>query len=335
MRTRLRNKIGTAHLRKPAAERGSASHLRLVPPESRGSPPYNDARVSKATDLAGQGEYGAAPGGGVVVFLAEHRVRSSAPGGPGIAGTPGTPAPTTSVAARRGSRAAGRVLLVETDGDYAALTAALLRRDGWEVEVEADGHAALKRLHADGISLILVDTAAAALESGGSLLPDIRSASDAPVIVLSRQEDHEDVVELAVRAADYDLVKPFSPRRFRAAVRAVTRRGRIGGSPAQLPAEVRVGDVTMSFGRLEVVVGDRRVELSPREFALLHLLLAHPGTVFTREELARLAWGWRASADSRAVDNAVRRLRQKIEPNPKHPRYIATERGAGYRFNIA
>jgi two-component system response regulator VicR len=64
-------------------------------------------------------------------------------------------------------------------------------------------------------------------------------------------------------------------------------------------------------------------------------LLAHPGSVFTREELARLAWGWRSTGDSRAVDNAVRRLRQKIEPDPHAPRYLITERGAGYRFGVA
>ena len=228
----------------------------------------------------------------------------------------------------------GRALVVEVDDDYAALTSALLRRDGWQVEIEPDGRAALQRLHADGFNVVLVDTASSTLDDGRSLLAEIRDASDAPVIVLSAQEEREEIVEQALESADYDLVKPFSPRRFRAAVRAVTRRGRAGTSGVALPAEVRVGDVTVSFGRLEVVVGDRRVELSPREFALLHLLLAHPGTVFTREELARLAWGWHSNTDSRAVDNAVRRLRQKIEPNPRRPRYIATERGAGYRFAV-
>ena len=90
----------------------------------------------------------------------------------------------------------------------------------------------------------------------------------------------------------------------------------------------------MSYGRLEVTVNDRRVELSPREFALLHLLLANPGTVFTRDELARLAWGWKESAESRAIDNTVQRLRQKIESNPKRPAYLHTERGTGYRFAL-
>jgi DNA-binding response OmpR family regulator len=228
----------------------------------------------------------------------------------------------------------GRALLIESDEAYAALVMALLHRDGWEVEVAPDGSAALQRLHGDGFGIVLVDSAAAMLEPGASLLAEIRGASDAPVIVLSTQEDQEDVVEEALERADYDLVKPFSPRRFRAAVRAVTRRERADLSSATLPSEVRVGNVTMSFGRLEIVVGDRRVELSPREFALLHLMLAHPGTVFTREELARLAWGWRGHTDSRAVDNTVRRLRQKIEPHPRRPRCIITERGAGYRFAV-
>jgi two-component system response regulator VicR len=232
----------------------------------------------------------------------------------------------------RSGRVGGRALVVENDEDYAVLASTLLRRDGWIVELEPSGQAALQRLRADAFNVVLVDTALATLGNGRSLLAEIRGASDAPLIALSRNDDRDDLVEQAVQSADYDLVKPFSPRRFRAAVRAVTRRGRVGTPAPQLPAEVRVGDVTMSFGRLEVVAGDRRVELSPREFALLHLLLAHPGTVFTREELARLAWGWRGNTDSRAVDNAVRRLRQKIEPDPRQPRYIVTERGAGYYF---
>jgi DNA-binding response OmpR family regulator len=235
--------------------------------------------------------------------------------------------------AQRGG-AARRVLVVERDEAYAALASALLRRDGWEVELASDGRAALQRLHADGYNVVLVDTGAATLENGESLLAEIRGASDAPVIVLSAQEDREEVVEEALERADYDLVKPFSPRRFRAAVRVVSRRGRAGAGGPALPSEVRVGDVAMSFGRLEVAVGDRRVELSPREFALLHLMLAHPGTVFTREELAQLAWGWRGHTDSRAIDNSVRRLRQKIEPDARQPRYIVTERGAGYRFAV-
>ncbi len=234
-----------------------------------------------------------------------------------------------------------RALIIERDDDYAALMATLLHRDGWDAQRERDPGAGLRRLteHEDAaFDVILVNTPADPITGGGSALSAIRGASNAPLIAVCdedpTEEEIERGVEQAVQDADYNLVKPFSPRRFKAAVRAVARRGR-SGAAGQLPAEVRVGGVTMSYGRLEVTVEDRQVELSPREFALLHLLLANPGTVFTRDELARLAWGWKETAESRAVDNTIQRLRQKIERDPKRPRYLQTERGTGYSFAMA
>ncbi|MGH2368732.1 MAG: winged helix-turn-helix transcriptional regulator [Chloroflexota bacterium] len=226
-----------------------------------------------------------------------------------------------------------RALVVVDDDDYAVLLTTLLRRDGWEVERERGAVAGIERLSHGRFGVVLVDASLLAVPDGGAMLARIRGASSVPVIALTNQDAGDDLMEEAV-AADYDLVKPFSPRRLRAAVRAVVRRGRLASPAGGLPAEVRVGDVAVSLGRLEVRAGDRQVELSPREFALLHLLMAHPGTVFTRDELARLAWGWRGNPDSRAVDNTVRRLRQKIEPDPRRPRHLLTERGAGYRFGV-
>ena len=329
MRFQVSNKTGTASVRRRGKGGTSASYPRLLPRIVRVLPTYN-VGLPRPSNL-GRPVTGAdrerQTGGRVVIALDEHRVARATQGQPGT----GTSEASLQPYGHAG-RHNGRALLIESDDEYAMLTSALLRREGWDVEHERSGRAAVQRLLANGFGMILVDTALARREDGGSLLAEIRSASAAPVIVLSAQEDHDDIVSQALEIADYDLVKPFSPRRFRAALRAVARRGRVGSGISSLSSEVRVGDVTMSFGRLEVVVGDRRVELSPREFALLHLMLAHPGTVFTREELARLAWGWRGNPDSRAVDNAVRRLRQKIESNPKRPAYIITERGAGYRF---
>lgn len=234
---------------------------------------------------------------------------------------------------RRRSTPPGRTLLIENDDDYASIITTLLQRDGWQVDWQRSPEEALQRLGADRYDLVLVNTSLAGQSSNGSALSRIRLATEAPVIALTRQDEHEEVVQQVLESADYELVTPFSPRRFRAAIRAVSGRGRVGSAGASLPSEVRIGDITMSLGRLEVRVGERRVELSPREFALLHLMLAHPGAVFTREELARLAWGWRTMGESRAVDNIIRRLRHKIEPDPKRPRYILTERGIGYRFS--
>ena len=234
--------------------------------------------------------------------------------------------------------ASRRALIIEGDDDYAALMTTLLDREGWESLRERDPLSGLEQLRqgqGSGFDVILVSTPAEPSNGGHTTLSAIRGASTAPLIALCEEETSEERMEQgvtqALELADYNLVKPFSPRRFRAAVRAVSRRGRVVAQTAP-PAEVRVGNVTMSYGRLEVVVDGRRVELSPREFALLHLLLANPGTVFTRDELARLAWGWKESAESRAVDNTIQRLRRKIERHPKQPRDLLTDRGTGYRF---
>ena len=231
-----------------------------------------------------------------------------------------------------------RALVIERDDDYAAMIAALLNREGWDALRERDTDAGLQRLTEENAKLfdvILVNTPADPINGGISALGAIRGLSAAPLIALCDEETTDERMEQGVQQAiddaDYNLVKPFSPRRFRAAVRAVALRGRVG-TASRLPAEVRVGGVTMSYGRLEVEVDGRRVELSPREFALLHLLLANPGTVFTRDELARLAWGWKDRSESRAVDNTIQRLRQKIERVPKSPRFLITDRGTGYSF---
>ena len=231
-----------------------------------------------------------------------------------------------------------RALIIERDDDYAALISALLDREGWVSLRERDPQSGLEQLRESAnphFDVILVSTPAEPINDGHSTLSAIRGASTAPLIALCDDEANEERIERGVtqsiELADYNLVKPFSPRRFRAAVRAVSRRGRVGTASVR-PPEVRVGSVTMSYGRLEVVVDGRRVELSPREFALLHLLLSNPGTVFTRDDLARLAWGWKESAESRAVDNTVQRLRRKIERHPKRPRYLLTDRGTGYSF---
>ncbi|HEV2125424.1 MAG TPA: response regulator transcription factor [Chloroflexota bacterium] len=232
-----------------------------------------------------------------------------------------------------------RALIIERDDDYADWMSALLRREGWEYHRERDTHAGLQRLTGPATGaydVVLINTPADPVTGTHSPLSAIRASCNAPLIALCEEDtspsDLEEGIEQAVKDADYNLTKPFSPRRFRAAVRAVARRGRADVN-AHLPTEVRVGGLIMSFGRLEVAVDGRRVELSPREFALLHLLIANPGTVYTRDELARLAWGWREHSESRAVDNTIQRIRQKIELDPKHPQFLRTERGTGYFFS--
>jgi two-component system response regulator RegX3 len=224
--------------------------------------------------------------------------------------------------------------VIEPDDHYAAIAEALLRLEGWAVEREASAPHAICRLRGDGYRLVLVSSAAGSAGGppGQSLLAQVRGATASPVISMSSADDADSVVQEVLEQADYDLVKPFSPRRLRAAVRAVTRGRRAPAGEVSASAEVRLGDVTMGIGRLDVTLDSRRVDLSPREFAMLRLLAASPGRVFAREEIARLAWGQRGAGETRAVDRALGRLRRKLEPDSRRPRYLLTERGAGYRF---
>ena len=228
------------------------------------------------------------------------------------------------------------MLVVEPDDEYAALMETLLRQVGWSADREVNGAAALREASEREYVLALVDSGVM-LESGVSLLRELRSATSMPLIALSGEEDGESAVRRAIEHADYELVRPFSPRRFRAAIRTVTQRGRLAPQlpgAADAPDEVDIGALALSRGRLEARVGERRIELSPREFSLLYFLGTRPGVVFTREELAHAAWGWEHLGDSRAVDNVVRRLREKIESDPGAPQLLLTERGAGYRLGV-
>lgn len=242
---------------------------------------------------------------------------------------------------RHGAR--GIALVAVADTDYATWASQVLEREGWQPTQHTLAEPALDWLRNNVLSLIVADTALR-LEDGRHFLEAARVQSLPPassnepqplaIIALSEQAADDADIGVTLDHADYELVKPFSLRRFRAAVRAVVNRASGVRYRGVLPDVVQVGPITLKVGTLDALVSGRTVVLSSREFSLLHALMAHPGIVLTREELGALAWGWSHAADSRAVDNTIHRLRAKIEPDPTAPRYICTERGIGYRFAV-
>lgn len=237
-------------------------------------------------------------------------------------------------ALERASGGRGAILLLETDDVYADAIRSILERDGWVVTHVRSVEDALPHAQ-NGTTALVIEALPSAAEGGNSALGALRQISPSkPIVALTEPDVTEAVVRDVLQHADTEVAKPFSPRRLRAAVRSVARRGRRNVPLVELPAEARVGDLTVSAGQLLARVGERVVSLSPREFSLLHFLVAHPGAVFTREELAHHAWGWSESVDSRAIDNAVSRLRRKIEPGANEPTYLLTERGEGYRLAV-
>jgi DNA-binding response OmpR family regulator len=177
-------------------------------------------------------------------------------------------------------------------------------------------------------ALVVLDLGLPDLD-GLDVTRELRRLGDTPIVMLTARGDESDrIVGLELGADDY-VVKPFSPKELVARVRAVLRRGERAAPRAET---VRALDVVIDVPRRRVTVGDRRVELTATEFALLETLAREPGRVFSRGQLLDAVHGVSFESYERAVDAHVKNLRKKIEPEPGPPRYIQTVHGVGYRF---
>jgi len=221
------------------------------------------------------------------------------------------------------------VLIVEDEPDIRNLTVHHLTRDGFRCRTAGSGAEALARVRAVAPDLVVLDLMLpemTGLEVCRRLRADPTTAG-VPIIMLTAKTDEVDrIVGLEMGADDY-VAKPFSPKELVARVRAVLRRARPGEATRPLAA----GTVRLDTSRHVVTVGGRPVELTPKEFDLLHALLDADGRVLSREHLLNRVWGY-ARADeieSRTVDVHIRRLRSKLGPEERR---IATIKGVGYRL---
>jgi DNA-binding response OmpR family regulator len=219
----------------------------------------------------------------------------------------------------------GLVLVVEDEPAIADLVRLYLRRDGFGVHVEHDGHAGLAAARRLRPVACLLDIALPGL-SGTEICRRLRESGDwTPVIFLTARDDEVDrIVGLELGADDY-VTKPFSPRELVARVRAVLRRADGGPGAAERPRTV--GPITLDPGRRAVTVDGNPVQLTSTEFDLLAHLVGRPGRVFTREELLASVWGYAAHAGTRTVDVHIAQVRGKLGPAGA---VIRTHRGVGY-----
>ncbi|MBU6424053.1 MAG: response regulator transcription factor [Chloroflexota bacterium] len=224
-----------------------------------------------------------------------------------------------------------RILVVDDEPAILRSLERNLRGHDFQVETATTAAEAVgshERTHPD---LVILDLGLPGPD-GLSVIRALREASSTPIIVLSvRGADRDKVAALDLGADDY-LTKPFSVdellARIRAALRHVAR-------PASGAAAIfRSGDLSVDLERRRVTVGDREVRLTPTEYELLRVLVRYPDRVVTAGMLLDAVWGQDAVADSHYLHVYVARLRQKIEPDPQHPRYIATEPGVGYRLLV-
>jgi DNA-binding response OmpR family regulator len=223
-----------------------------------------------------------------------------------------------------------KVLIVDDEPNIREVVGLYLRRDGHDVVSAADGEEALEVFRESEPDLVVLDLMLPKI-SGLEVCRRMRAVRRVPLIMLTaRGEEEERIVGLSLGADDY-VVKPFSPRELAARVAAVLRR-----------VEASSGDVdqkVLSFDGLridpntrEILVRGEPATLTAREFDLLHHLASSPGRVYTRDQLMELVWGYTFSADTSTVTVHVRRLREKVEPDPARPRYLQTVWGVGYKF---
>jgi len=224
------------------------------------------------------------------------------------------------------------ILVVDDEQSYRDALRVALEREGFRVEVAADGAEALERFESSRPSLVLLDLMLPKL-SGVDVCRELRSRSQVPIImVTARNAEIDAVVGLEVGADDY-VTKPFRLRELVARVRAALRRGRAEEGPVAERGEViEIGDVRLDAARHEVRVRGEGVPLPLKEFELLELLLANAGRVLTRDVLIDRVWGSNYYGDTKTLDVHVKRLRAKIEDDPAHPERIVTVRGVGYRY---
>ncbi|MDQ2744743.1 MAG: response regulator transcription factor [Chloroflexota bacterium] len=224
----------------------------------------------------------------------------------------------------------GRILVVDDERTIRDVVEQYLRREGYETVGVGDGEAAV--VAAADADLVVLDLMLPKLD-GLEVCRRIRAEREVPIIMLTaKSEEIDKLLGLGLGADDY-LTKPFSPRELVARVQAVLRRAQSG--PKQPGDVVQVGDLRISPKLRSVERSGRSLDLTAREFDLLLFLASNPGQVFTREQLLDRVWDYHFPGDTSTVTVHVRRLREKIEPDPVRPRYVKTVWGVGYKVDPA
>jgi two-component system, OmpR family, alkaline phosphatase synthesis response regulator PhoP len=222
-----------------------------------------------------------------------------------------------------------RLLLIEDEPGLVLTLRDRLTREGYALESCADGESGLERAAREAFDLVLLDVMLPRL-NGFDVLRELRKRGvDTPVIMLTAKGQVVDkVVGLKLGADDY-VTKPFEMVELLARIEAKLRRAPAVAHPSE---GYHFDDVRVDFRRAEVTKGGEPVGLSAREFQLLKYFIEHRGATLTREELLNEVWGYNSMPSTRTVDVHVAWLRQKVEPNPRHPQYILTVHGMGYKF---
>jgi len=221
-----------------------------------------------------------------------------------------------------------KVLVVDDDTKSVELVRLYLNRDGYRVLTAYDGVEALRLAREGHPDLIVLDLMLPGI-NGLEICRTLRNESDVPIIMLTaRTTDEDKLTGLDMGADDY-ITKPFSPRELAARIRAVLRR--LPGERG--PDVLSHGKLTLNFLKHEAYFQDNPLNLTSVEFKLLGVFTREPGRVFSRAQLIEKALGHDFEGFDRTIDVHIRNLRLKLEPDPRHPRYIQTVYGVGYKLS--
>lgn len=223
-----------------------------------------------------------------------------------------------------------RVLLIEDEPGLVLTLSDRLQSEGYTVEAAADGELGLDRARNERFDVIILDIMLP-YKNGLDVCRDLRqSGIQTPLLMLTaRGQVVDKVIGLKLGADDY-LSKPFEMIELLARVEALIRRAPV--APAPSSDFYQFGSIQIDFRRAEIIRDGTPVECSALEFRLLRYFIDHRGATLSRDELLNEVWGYNALVSTRTVDVHVAWLRQKLEPNPRHPRYILTVHGIGYKF---
>ena len=206
-----------------------------------------------------------------------------------------------------------------------------LEQDEMKVDCAYDGQEALDKAREGDYDLILLDVMLPRMD-GFEVCRAVREFSNVPIVMLTAKGDDMDKIMGLEYGADDYITKPFNILEVKARIKAILRRVRSREAEEDSGNVVKSGDVSMDTDRRSLRIAGEDINLTSKEFDMLLLLVNHPGKVYSRDSLLQTIWGSDYPGDARTVDVHIRRLREKIEPNPSEPRYVHTKWGVGYYF---
>jgi DNA-binding response OmpR family regulator len=229
------------------------------------------------------------------------------------------------------------LLIIEDDENISSAIQEYFSRAGYNVNTAPDGVAGIEVAVRDRPDVIVLDLMLPRMD-GLAVCKELRHKSpQMPILMLTAKDDVVDkVLGLEMGADDY-ITKPFSLRELEARIKSVLRRSRAGAATSDGQDEIPIlrGNLRIDPVRREVTIGDRQVELTPKEFDLLRLFASNPGRVFPRKYLLEKIWDYSYEGYDRTIDSHINRLRAKIEQNPDNPQLVLTVWGIGYKFTDA